>query len=386
MEHDRRRLPVLDGLRLCAALGVVAYHYTAFDSGVRRAWGDHPVDEFPLLSRVTGYGWLGVELFFLISGFVICMSCWGRDTGAFFRSRVTRLFPAYWAAVAITFVVSRVWWGQYTKTPAADAVVNLTMLQEPLGAAAVDGVYWTLWVEATFYLLFAAVLWNGLTLRRVTAFCYLWLVGSVIAVPAKVPLLTLIAQPNWAPYFIAGVALYLIHRFGSDLKLWGLVAVCLVLSLHSVHDLALLVGRTATHRPLSPWPALALVAVFYGLMSAVALGWLSRIRWRWLTTAGLLTYPLYLIHETNGWVLIHALRGFLPRYVTLAVAVALIVAGAWLLHRLVERPLAGLLRAKLAPRTPVINRRRDPDPRDEKPLVRVPGQTYEPAEITGRSA
>lgn len=396
MEDDRRRLAVLDGLRLCAALGVVAYHYTAFDSGVRRAWGDHPSAEFPLLSRVTSYGWLGVELFFLISGFVICMSCWGRDAGAFFRSRVTRLFPAYWAAVAITFVVSRVWWGQYTKTPATDAALNLTMLQEPLGAASVDGVYWTLWVEATFYLLFAAVVYSGLTLRRVTTFCYLWLVVSVLAVPAKLHLLTLVAQPNWAPYFIAGIALYLIHRFGPDLKLWGLVAVCFVLSAHSVHDLALLVGRTATHRPPSPWPAVALVAVFYGLMSAVALGWLSRIRWRWLTTAGLLTYPLYLIHQTNGWVLIHALRGFFPRYVTLAIVVTVMLAGSWLLHRLVERPLAGLLRSRLAPRTPVINQRRDPDPRDEKPRdekprdekprVRVPGQNHEPAEITRPSA
>src|SRR3954469_20914606 len=192
MEHDRRRLAVLDGLRLCAALGGGAYHYTAFDSGGRRAWGNHPAGEFPPLSRVTSYGCLGVELFFLISGFVICMSCWGKDLGAFFRSRVTRLFPAYWVAVAITFVVSRIWWAQYHRTPVTDAALNLTMLQEPLGAAAVDGVYWTLWVEASFYLLFAAVVWRGLTLRRVTAFCYLWLIVSVIAVPAKLPLLTLV--------------------------------------------------------------------------------------------------------------------------------------------------------------------------------------------------
>jgi peptidoglycan/LPS O-acetylase OafA/YrhL len=382
MEHDRRRLAVLDGLRLCAALGVVAYHYTAFDSGVRRAWGDHPSAEFPLLSRASAYGWLGVELFFLISGFVICMSCWGKDVGAFFRSRVTRLFPAYWAAVAVTFVVSRVWWGQYTKTPAADAALNLTMLQEPLGAASVDGVYWTLWVEATFYLLFAVVVWKGLTLRRVTAFCYLWLVVSAFAVAAKVPLVSLVVQPRWSPYFIAGIALYLIHRFGPDLKLWGLVAVCLLLAVHSVHDLTLLVGKTATHGALSPWPAMALVAVFFAVMSAVALGWLARIRWRWLTTAGLLTYPLYLIHETNGWILIHALRGFLPRYVTLAIVVTVMLIAAWLLHRLVERPLAGLLRSRLAPPTPVINQRREPDPRDEKPRIRVPGQTHEPAEIT----
>jgi len=385
-EHRRSRLPVLDGLRLCAALGVVAYHYTAFDTGVRRAWGDHPAKVFPGLSAVTAYGWLGVELFFLISGFVICMSCWGKDAGAFFRSRVTRLFPAYWAGVIVTFVVVALWSTEYRRTPYLDAALNLTMLQRPLGAASVDGVYWTLWVESCFYFLFAFVVWKGLTLQRVTAFCYLWLVASVIAVPAKTPLFTAIVQPAWSPYFIAGIALYLIHRFGSDLTRWGLVAVCFLMCAYAVHDLTIQVGKTAVHRPLPVWPAVLLIAVFFAMVSCVALGWLSRIRWRWLTTAGLLTYPLYLIHELNGWVLIHALRDHFPRYLTLAIVLATVLVGAWLVHRLVERPLAGLLRAGLAPRTSLINQRREPDPRDAKPRLRVPEQIHEPTKITRPSA
>jgi peptidoglycan/LPS O-acetylase OafA/YrhL len=382
MENDRRRLAVLDGLRLCAALAVVAYHFTAFESGVRRSWGEHPAELFPRLSAVTSYGWLGVELFFLISGFVICMSCWGRDVGAFFRSRVTRLFPAYWAAVAITFVVSRLWWSQYQRTPVTDALLNLTMLQQPLGGTQVDGVYWTLWVEACFYLLFALVVWRGLTRHRVTVFCYLWLVVSVVSLPAKSALITAILQPQWAPYFIAGIALYLIHRFGSDLKLWGLVGVSFVVCEYRIHDLAVAVGQDVLKRPLAPAPAMLLIALFFAAMSAVSLGWLSRIRWRWLTTAGLLTYPVYLIHELNGWVLIHALSGHFPRYLTLAIAVVTVLVAAWLLHRLVERPLAGLLRARLAPAAPTVNHRRGPDARDEKSRARVPGQNHEQAEVT----
>jgi peptidoglycan/LPS O-acetylase OafA/YrhL len=385
MGHNRNRLAVLDGLRLCAALGVMAYHFTGFEPGVRKAWGMPATSAFPGLSAVTSYGWLGVELFFLISGFVICMSCWGRDAGAFFRSRVTRLFPAYWAAVAVTFTVVALFSTEYERVSLPDALLNLTMMQRPLGAASVDGVYWTLWVEACFCFLFAAVVWHGLTLRRVTVFCYVWLIASVIAVPAKSPLFNAIVQPGWAPYFIAGIALYLIHRFGSDLKLWGLVGVCFAMAVHQVHGLAVQVGADDLHRPLSPVPAVLMMAVFFAVMSAVALGWLSWIRWRWLTTAGLLTYPLYLIHEFNGWVLIHALRGHFPRYVTLAVVTATVLAGAWLLHRLVERPVAGLLRRHLAPPTSLINQRRAADPRDEKPRPRVPEQTQDP-EVTQPSA
>jgi peptidoglycan/LPS O-acetylase OafA/YrhL len=369
MGQDRSRLAVLDGLRLCAALAVVAYHLTGYEPGVRRSWGVPAGEAFPGLSAVTSYGWLGVELFFLISGFVICMSCWGRDLGAFFRSRVTRLYPAYWVAVLLTFTVVALFSTQYQPVPWTDLLVNLTMLQMPLGAQAVDGVYWTLWVEACFYLLFAVVVWRGLNRRRVTAFCFIWLAVAVLATPAKQPLVNGIVQPRFAPYFIAGIALYLIHRFGSDLKLWGLIAVCFAMSADQAAALALQVGRTDLHRPLSPVPAVLAVAAFYAVMSAVATGRLSWVRWRRLTTAGLLTYPLYLVHEFNGWVLIHALQRWqLPRYVTLVIAVVVVVTGAWLLHRLVERPLAGLLRRHLTPPAPVINQRRAADRRDEKPL------------------
>jgi len=86
------RLAALDGLRLVAALAVAGYHYTV-------AWridGTHLPQYFlPHAVHVTVYGFLGVELFFLISGFVICMSAWGRPLGAYFTSRVSRLYPAY---------------------------------------------------------------------------------------------------------------------------------------------------------------------------------------------------------------------------------------------------------------------------------------------------
>jgi peptidoglycan/LPS O-acetylase OafA/YrhL len=241
------------------------------------------------------------------------------------------------------------------------------MMQRPLGADAVDGVYWTLWVEACFYFLFAFVVWRGLTRHRVTVFCYLWLVTAILATPARQSLVTAIVQPGYAPYFITGIALYLIHRFGSDLKLWGLVGVCFAMAASQAHDLALQVSREDLHRPVSPVPAVLAMAAFFAVMSAIAVGRLSWIRGRWLTTAGLLTYPLYLIHEFNGWVLIRALRDHFPRYVTLALVTAAALLGAWLLHRVVERPVAALLRRRLVPPAPVINQRRAADPRDEKP-------------------
>ena len=71
---------------------MVAVHHFAGTARVKAPgnliW-DRPVNEImPTVSRVAAYGWIGVEIFFVISGFVICISSWGRSLGDFFRSRV----------------------------------------------------------------------------------------------------------------------------------------------------------------------------------------------------------------------------------------------------------------------------------------------------------
>ncbi len=340
------RIAVLDGLRLIAALMVVGYHYVAYDRGTS-PWGADAGATFPGLQLPASYGWLGVDLFFVISGFVICLSAWGRTPGAFFRSRAIRLFPAYWAAVLLTFAVVSLWPVVRGPVGLSDALLNLTMLQEPLGVRSVDPVYWTLWAEARFYLLFAVVVWRGLTYRRAMIFCAGWLIAAVLAVEADLPLLTTIAQPQYAPYFVAGIAFFLIHRFGSHLATWGLVVVSFLLAQHHVVEAVRRVSTEILRRPLPVAPALIVVTLIFAVMAVVAVGRLSAIRWRWLTVAGALTYPLYLLHQYIGWTLIAALRDHLPRYGTLAVVTATMLLAAWLLHRLVERPLAGALRRRL---------------------------------------
>ncbi|MEU7907880.1 acyltransferase [Actinoplanes sp. NPDC049118] len=339
------RIAVIDGLRLFAALIVALYHYTALKTAMGPVWDVPRGEVFPVLSRAGAYGWLGVELFFMISGFVICMSSWGRTPEAFARSRIVRLFPAYWPAVLITTAVVTLWPTVQQHASVKDVLVNLTMLNDPLNAERVDEAYWTLWAEAKFYLLFAVVLlWRGrgLTLRNTILFGYGWLIAATLTVNAKQPVLTEILQPVYAPYFVAGIAFYLIHRFGPDIRLWGLAGLSFALAMNAVNV-------RMTNRDLNPHIGMLVVALFFAALAVIALGWTDRIRWRWLTTAGILTYPFYLIHENIGWTIIHATRDLAPRYVILVGVLLLMLGAAWLLHRLLERPIAGWLRAKLTP-------------------------------------
>jgi peptidoglycan/LPS O-acetylase OafA/YrhL len=82
----------------------------------------------------------------------------------------------------------------------------------------------------------------------------------------------------------------------------------------------------------------------FAVMAAVALRWLSWIRGGWLTVAGALTYPLYLLHQEIGYAIIARLHHRIPKWPLLVGLIAGMLVVAWLVHRLVERPLAPVVK------------------------------------------
>ncbi|MFF3517086.1 acyltransferase family protein [Streptomyces sp. NPDC002573] len=352
----------LDALRLIAALAVLAWHWL----GVQRftgVWHGRTGVLMPVGHAVGAYGWLGVELFFMISGFVICMSCWGRSVGDFVTSRVIRLFPAYWVGVLLTAAVlyfSPHRWGHDPSRPTVTRVLtNLTMSHAPMGVSDIDPVYWTLWSELRFYVLFGVVVWFGVTYRRVLAFCGVWGFLSLLAPQAHWPLLDIVVQSQFSWYFIGGMVLFLIYRFGQNLLLWGMLGFCWLMAQNRI-ALIMTVNEYGARERLSWHVAALVVTVCFVVMAATALGAFNWIRWRWVASAGALTYPLYLVHQEIGFEVITRLSRRLSPYPTLAVVLALMLAAAWLIHRFVERPLAPLMKRGLVSSFAAMRRAENP--------------------------
>ncbi|WP_372345920.1 acyltransferase family protein [Streptomyces sp. KL116D] len=344
------RLYALDGLRLIAALMVAAYHYGGRDGEVSHAWGTSPRTQFPSLHGWFAYGCLGVQIFFVISGFVICMSGWGRPLRSFFASRVSRLFPAYWVAIVLVTGVFALPVVAYHAVSPSDALVNLTMLQQPLGVDRVLGVCWTLWAELRFYALFAlCVVLPGATRHRVVLFCAVWTLAAALAQGSGEPLLDLALMPEYAPFFIGGVGLYLVHRDRRDMTAWGIVAVSWLIGQHYAVDRLWHAPNPDFFSNRSSYGIIAVVTLGFFAVAAIALGWTRWADWRWLTVAGALTYPFYLVHEHLGWVVIEALhrKAGLPSSVTFAGTVGAMLLLAWLLNRYVEEWATPALRKAL---------------------------------------
>ncbi|MFJ5261296.1 acyltransferase family protein [Streptomyces sp. NPDC088387] len=354
--HRRRnssggRLRALDGLRLIAALMVAAYHYGGRGGDVNRAWGTSPQDQFPTLHSWFAYGPLGVHIFFVISGFVICMSGWGRPLRSFFASRASRLLPAYWVAVVLVAGVFALPGVAYAAVSPSDALTNLTLLQEPIGAQRVLGVDWTLWVEIRFYALFALfIVLPGADRRRVVLFCAVWTLAAAIAQASGDPTLALVLMPEYAPFFIGGMGIYLLHRDRRDALAWGIVGVSWLTGQHYA-----VAGLWHAHSPnefsyRSASVIVLIVTLGLAAVLAIALGWLNWADWRWLTVAGALTYPFYLVHEHLGWVVIKVLhQDFgLASWMTMGLTVAAMLTLAWLMNRYVEKRMTPWLRGVLA--------------------------------------
>lgn len=336
----RSRLAALDGLRFLAAAAVVLYHFTVRNS---QAWGRPPAEVFPKLGEWAVYGALGPELFFVISGFVILMTAWGKTVTNVVASRVARLFPAYWAGVLLTGVLLLWLWPAGKDVTPGQVLVNLTMLQSLFDVGNVDGVYWTLWAELRFYFLILLLVGWGITRRRVLAFASLWPAAAIVAQVVGPEAVRTLLISDSAPLFAVGMVLYVIRHEGHSLVAWLLVAANTVAAVWLVVPDQL--AKQARNADIAPSSVIigALVVASIAVVAIVTLTRVSRLSWRWLTTMGALTFPLYLVHEHWGWWVIAHLR-VLPPYVTLALAVAFALGLASAVHFGVEKQLGPRLR------------------------------------------
>ncbi|GAA4518872.1 acyltransferase [Actinoallomurus oryzae] len=341
------RLRELDVLRFVAAAVVMLHHYTGVPAP---EWpGGNARRIFPGLAPFTRYGFLGVELFFLISGFVILLSAWGRKPGDFIVSRFLRLFPAYWVGVLLSLAAylafdSWVPFGPNTDGPLKRLLPNLTMLQEGVGSQRMEVVYWTLYVELHFYVLIALFTWWGITFNRCVAFMTGWLLFSVFALESGENFLKVVLLWRYAPFFVAGMGFFLIYRYGSNILVWLLIALSWALGCY--YDVKYNFPDF-TAAPHSLYIIPAGVTVVFLIMALVATHRLSWLRWRGLTLLGLLTYPLYLIHQTVSRTFVPRLLPHMGRWEVLAVLIVGALVASYLIHVLIERPAQRLLRPRL---------------------------------------
>lgn len=310
-------------MRGLAAVAVVLFHYTVQAPKV--------VPGIETVGHGFALGEYGVHLFFAISGFVIFMTLERTKTSADFAfSRFTRLFPAYWAAIALTTFAE---WllGQPALLQSARVIaINLTMLQGFVYVPSVDGAYWSLTVELAFYACMW-VLWRAGWLGRIEAVLIVWISLRLVwlFVPSAPWILASLLLVNYIAFFAIGIAAF---RVRAGVRRWR------------EQVPVLLAGLVATAL-IDGWLLAAIYCGTTAIFVALVAGGTRFLNARVLVWLGALSYPLYLVHQNVGYAVIAALEAAgLPAWAATALAIGVALALAQMIHQFVEAPSLRVLR------------------------------------------
>ncbi len=333
----------LDILRFLAALAVVFFHYTFLNKTQYAALPD-----YTYLSGVFKYGYLGVELFFIISGFVILLTTSNKTATEFTISRIARLYPAFWVAVSLTALVLWLAASGEKSVSLTQYLANMTMMPEYLGVQNIDSVYWTLQIEIKFYFwIFVLMFFNKIHL--IERFIFIWLVLACLETFHFFHGFThKFLIPEWAPLFSAGALFYRIRVFGFNWKRGALLAAAYILALYFAIQGA--VERTEIYSSsFSPFIVAVIITAYFLIFTFIATEDARHFKRPWFVMLGALTYPLYLIHDAIGQQLFLYAQG-VNKYAVLLGVIVLMLILSFLIYYFLEKKMARNIKQFLSAR------------------------------------
>lgn len=356
LHESMKRQTRLDALRGLAIVAVFLYHYYA-------RWPQFlPFGERFQWAPIFRLGLPGVELFFMISGYVIFLTLDNsRSFLEFVSRRWIRLFPAMLIAVALIYLTAPWLPGRPAGAPRLlDALPGLLFF-EPGWLAALtgrefqdfEGAFWSLFVEFRFYVIFGVLYFTLGAGRASRVLLVLSLTGFAsrliemrfppqVAARSALDFLQTALDLKFLPWFLIGMAAYEFKAVeGCEAirgrRQWGLLLLAALPLIFSerrqIHILVIL-----------------LVAFLYGVFGS---GGKAIYQSRWLLFFGYVSYPLYLIHENAGVALIERTRALAPALPDLLLplpAIVIVTLVASLIARYGEGPLQRILRALLLTR------------------------------------
>lgn len=335
---DKVRVRELDALRGIAALMVVFYHYTV----------DKPQADLGFFLGTTG-----VELFFMISGFVILMSLHSvKNSLHFIVNRVSRLYPTYWACVTFTFVALSIYNHVDLGYNEIERYLgNLTMFQFYLNISDIDDSYWTMIIEMTFYI-------GMLVLYHFKKLHYLNLIGFVIIISVAISglffhdsvivkeIFNSLQIVLYLPLFISGTVFY--NLYLNKEKIWqrySLLALCLIAQILSYN-------YTDRFRfSVNQMQYSIMLIIYYTLFVLIVNQKLSFIISKGTLFLGKISFAVYLIHQA------FSIKILLPYFMedlkfnfwisSLVFSIPIVIIIATLITYYIEIPLGRLLKQNL---------------------------------------
>jgi len=333
-QSSQLRLETLDALRLLAALSVALFHF-----GFRGLTLDLTDVALPTYEAVLKHGYLGVQLFFVISGFVIAYSAEGRTPIQFGIARFARIYPTFLLCMTITFLVVLAFGSPRLHATAVQWAANLIIKPALLGQEALDGSYWSIFYEVVFYAWVFAFMAMGLFKRaNYPAIVVAWLLISVIdRATIASGVMRYLVLTDQSAFFCAGLLLYAAFRDGYGRKTMVLLGLSTAVAIYQSLQLAQWSREHYQVAYSDAVVAAACIAIIAIVAAAIRFPQ-TPLPSRLMLALGGLTYPLYLLHQHIGYVVFNQVgTAIQPLPLVIVVTLGMVVA-SYLIWRFFERP------------------------------------------------
>lgn len=328
------RIGILDPLRFIAAMWVMFYHYLPF---IKSEIGSESFNFFK-------YGYLGVNFFFMLSGFVIMASAQNRSAIKFGILRALRLYPAFIACLLITLIVL---FFLKVPLPSISAILlNGLIINDYFGVPNVDNVYWTLQAELKFYAcIFLLICIGGI--RHYKLWLSVWLIMAICHHFIKQPFfMGWFISPTYSFYFIGGVAAYLIFNDSKNKYAVAVFFIAMVFAM--IKAWYQIDGFVSVINAIDRTAVVILTLSFF-----IFFLFLRNINkycssTKLMVVLGGMSYPLYLLHSKAGGNVLGFLHESIGPVLSLFMTILIVLAVSFLVHVLIEKPLFRAVRHKVS--------------------------------------
>jgi peptidoglycan/LPS O-acetylase OafA/YrhL len=327
---NKNRFEYIDALRVVGAASVISFHY--FSNGISN--GSVTSIGLTPFSEIAKYGYLGVQLFFVVSGYLILMST-NRSAWEFAKGRVKRIYPLYWMAIILITAITYLPTLSKNQPDFLQILASITMFPTAFDQGWIDGAHWFMLVEIQFYLLIFVLL-------KLRAGKHL---PTIFPIWAIVILIWYVFDLNrfniWYLYgpfsFICGGAIiYSIKQSGWNLlRVVGLIAAItggLYSRLGSLDYLS-----EIRNTQYSATVVTVIVLIIFGLLLLTLLPKISNMHIPGAVFLGAITYPLFLIHGRLGYMALERFATDQNKYLIYSLLIILAISIAYLMLQLDRR-------------------------------------------------
>lgn len=348
---------ILHLVRFAAAFLVMLFHlgfWSWWDVGE----GGTIQQYFPDLPRYSGlapfvwHGWVGVQVFFLISGLVIAISYTNKSPRKFLKARLLRLYPTAWISAALLLPIVLVFSPESSWQVMARFINSIVLSPYPRW---LDGVFWTLAVEMIFYC--SVFFWGGIlckkSLRGLSILLALWSGGYVVGIyffGGGLGWLSEVLLLRHGVFFSLGIFLYM-YLLSDDSRrsdfYWCvfLAGLCLVEVYCSAEAKSVMFGygEAMLLSPVFVWLFFFLV-VYFGVKKNSSISIKSELLSRCLREIGKMTFPLYLLHSVVGGLSLMSFSLFMEKGVALLFSFCVVMICSFGISKYIDPYLTGWVR------------------------------------------